>query len=83
LTRVLPDWDQVYRVLAIGRTRLRLWEIDALTEVEAAFLLDQDLEKQRPPMGARSMSPEEIQEYATWRRSLTWLQKLKIAVEDW
>lgn len=67
----------------MGRTRYAIPTIMAMTEVEVAFSLDQDVEKPRPPMGAKPMSPPEIQAYAAWRRSLTWRQKLEIAVADW
>jgi hypothetical protein len=67
----------------MGRTRLRIWEIMQMTEVEIAFACDQDIERERPPLGAKRMNPNEIQQYAEWRRSLTWKQKLEIAVADW
>lgn len=67
----------------MGRTRLRLWEIMEMTEVEIAFALDQDIETRRPPMGLKPMDPAQIQAYAAWRRSLTWFQKLELAVYDW
>jgi hypothetical protein len=67
----------------MGKTKLKPWEVEKLTEVECAFYLDQDLERRRPPMGGRPMSGPEIQAYAAWRRSLSWREKLEIAVQDW
>ena len=79
----LPDWHNIFRLLMNGRSRLRLWEILKMTETEVAFALDQDIEKPRPAMGAMPMNPAQLQQYAAWRRSLTWKQKLELAVSDW
>jgi hypothetical protein len=69
--------------LLLGETPHKVWELGRLTEVEAGFLMDQDLSKPQPPMGAKPMTPEEIEEYRQWRRSLTWRDKWEMAVREW
>jgi len=54
-------------------------EIDRLTFPEIEIALADDLEK--PFGGVVLRSPEEVQQYAEWRKSLTWEQKIDIARE--
>jgi hypothetical protein len=46
-------------------------------------MLDQDLSKPRPPMGAKPMTADQIEQHRRWRQSLTWRDKLRLAVEEW
>jgi hypothetical protein len=60
-----------------GNLKLRPWEVDRLTTEEIQMCLAEDLEK--PYGGVVLRSPEEVQQYGEWRRSLSWEEKIDIA----
>ena len=69
----------VYRRLMHGKQRLRIWEIDCMTEAEVALALDDDLEKPRPPSYAEAAGAN-VDAYIARRRRMTLWQRLKEAV---
>jgi hypothetical protein len=58
--------------------KLRPWEVAKMTIPEIILALDEDLEK---TLGGHSLSPDEQRQYAEWRRSLSWDEKIRIARE--
>jgi hypothetical protein len=72
------DWVNVYRRLMHGKQRLRIWEIDEMTEAEVALALDDDLEKPRPPSYSDAVG-NDVDAYIAERRRMTHWQKLKKA----
>ena len=73
------DWVNIYRRLMHGRQRLRIWEIDCMTETEICLALDDDLETPRPPSYAEAVGAN-VDAHIACRRAMTWWQRLKAAV---
>lgn len=63
----------------MGKARYRPWEIDRLTFPEVEMALAEDLEK--PLSGVQLKGDQEIAQYATWWRGLSWREKIDMARE--